>query len=278
MRIAQWIYSLLLASSFVLLPPAQGQESSSYAALYRQAGLDQQFEFLWQEVSSEYVGLPKRQTKDSNEQTVLSLIESTFAENQLQETILAHWQKHLSDTEIKAISDWLASSLGRRFTLAEINASMGDNDSAMASYFEQLRAEPPSPKRIELLRLLDTAVRASAATTDMGININLAAVSAQFASGQAPEHAKTPAQQAKSHESDRGLIRAMIRQDVLRYYLFSYRNFDDQALRQYIAFAESPAGAKYHESTFFAVKAAMNKATQELQQQLQGQRQASASY
>lgn len=270
MQLAKCTLSFALMMASILCSPVQAESEHTHESLYQQAGLDRQFEGLWREVRSEYAGLPKREESHDSEQTVLDLIESKFSEKQLRVSILDYWKQHLSLSDVKFVSQWLESPLGLELTLAEVNASVGQGDTAMPTYLNRLREAPPSKTRIDLLRLLDKAVRASDASTEMGMNVHLAAVTAQHASGQAPDNAATTEQQAKSLESDRGLIKAMIRQDVLRYNLFAYRNIDDESLRRYITFANSPSGENYHKSTFFAIKAAMLTASEELQRQLRG--------
>lgn len=249
------------------------QADTSQASLYRQSGLDQQFAHLWQQIHTEYKLLPKKLADTRIDLSVKTTIKEEFSESRIKESILEFWGEHLTIADIQAISEWLASATGRKITLAEINASILVEEQAFPQYLGSLKDNPPSKTRIDLLRLLDKAVRTSAASTDMGIHINLAAVTAQHASGQAPADAESPSEQAKSLEKDRGLIRAMLRQEVLKFNLFTYRHINNSELRDYISFAESASGAHYHESTFFAVRNALSKATLELQQQLQGQRQ-----
>ncbi|MGB0867170.1 MAG: hypothetical protein ACPGSC_11710 [Granulosicoccaceae bacterium] len=244
-----------------------------HTSLYQQAGLDQHFENLWREIDAEYRSLPKRQVAPAVDEKVQEHIRQQFDPAHLKSTILEFWQNQLSSADVSVISQWLGSATGRKLTLAEIDASLSNDDAQYSRYLADLKNSPPTKLRIDLLRRLDKSVRASAASTDLGIHINLAAVTAQHAAGLAPADANTPEQQAKSHESDRAFIRAMMRQSTLKYNLFTYRHLDDQALREYIGFAESPAGENYHRSTFFAVREAMNKATLELERLLLGQNQ-----
>ena len=273
MRHSRWTAPFSLALALLLSMPLQALAGTSQASLYQQSGLDQQFEHLWQQVDTEYQLLPKNRADSRIDLSVQMTIKNEFSENRIKESILEFWSQHLADADVQTITEWLDSSVGRKITQAEINASILADDQAFSQYMGSFKKNPPSKTRIDLLRLLDKAVRASAASTDMGIHINLAAVTAQHASGQAPADAESPSEQAKSLEKDRGFIRAMLRQEVLRFNLFTYRHINNSELRDYIRFAESASGASYHESTFFAVRDAMNKATLELQQQLQGQRQ-----
>lgn len=272
-RHSRWTAPFSLALVLLLSMPLLAQAGTSQASLYQQAGLDQHFEQLWQQVDAEYGLLPKKRDDSRIDLSVQMTIKKEFSESRIKESILEFWSQHMTEADIQVISKWLASSTGRKITLAEINASILVEEQAFSQYLSSLKTNPPSKTRIDLLRLLDKAVRASAASTDMGIHINLAAVTAQHASGQAPADAETLSEQAKSLEKDRGFIRAMLRQEVLKLNLFTYRHINNSELRDYISFAESTSGASYHESTFFAVRDALNKATLELQQQLQGQRQ-----
>lgn len=273
MRHSRWTAPFSLTLALFFSAPLLAQSGTSQAFLYQQAGLDQHFEHLWQQVDTEYKLLPKKQADTSIDLSVQMTIKKEFSESRIKDSILEFWGQHLVATDIRAISEWLASPAGQKITLAEINASTLIDEQAYAQYMASLKNNPPSKTRIDLLRFLDKAVRASAASTDMGIHINLAAATAQHASGQAPENAEALSEQAKSLERDRGFIRAMLRQEVLKFNLFTYRHINNSELRDYISFAESASGASYHESTFFAVRDAMNKATLELQQQLQGQKQ-----
>lgn len=273
MRHSRWTAPFSLTLALLLSMPLQVLAGTSQASLYQQSGLDQQFEHLWQQIDTEYKLLPKKQADSSIDLSVQRTIKKEFSESRIKESILEFWGQKLSDADTQAITEWLASPTGRKITLAEITASILADEQAFSRYLGSLKDNPPSKTRIELLRLLDKAVRSSAASTDMGIHINLAAITAQHASGQAPTGANTPSEQANTLENERGLIHAMLRQEVLRFNLFTYRHINNGELRDYTSFAESAAGAQYHKSTFFAVRDALSKATLELQQQLQAHRQ-----
>lgn len=264
-------YVFLLSLLLLVLFAQPLQADTVQKKLYRQAGLDLQFESLWREISAEYAALPKRETNADLEQRIHSYIESSFAESKLQKHITEFWKVHLSASEIKTVSAWLSSPIGRRLTQAEIHASTGESNLELNEYLESLRRKPPSRSRIELLRLLERTVNASGLSTDLGIQINLAAVVAQHVSGQAPNGAPTPSAKSKSLEDSRKLIQVMMRQDIMRYNLYTYRNFSNSELREYISFAQSAVGSHFHSSTFFATREALQSASKRLRDLLQAE-------
>ncbi len=248
---------------------AQAENPVRYQQLYLQTGLDQQMLSLWTEVDAEYKALQKKAIKTTADQSASasSLIQSHFSELALRKTIIATWQQQLGQSDIEQISQWLSSVKGKAITQAEIEAALSSDDE-YATYFSALKNDPPSKARMQLLRQLDKAVHGSAASTDLGIQINLAAYNARLGAGLAPDEAISPAQQASAHEQDRSLIQAIIGQDLLRHNLFSYRDIIDDSLRDYIAFANSPSGQRFHQSTFSATRAALQHASQKLQSAL----------
>ncbi len=264
--------ALLMVSPVLLADADNPFDASPYEEVYQQSGLDRQLGTLWQQVIEEYQGLAKVAAEPTN--TPYSLappIETQFSAANFRNSVIGVWQAQISADNIALILQWLKTPIGAKLTEAELEASVAaDRDFSL--FLKQLKDDPPSTSRIELLRQLEKALHSSAASTDLGININLAAYNARHALGLAPANALSPEQHAKSHENDRALIQALMRQDILKYNLFSYRHIPDDSIRAYTRFARSTAGENFHKATFFALRQAFSDATERLLEDIRARR------
>lgn len=266
-----WTTLACWAVACLLWLPAAARAGDAHAELYRSVGLDAHFATLWRQIDDTYRALPKagagtRADIDS------ARFQQRFGPEALREHVLAGWREQLSGDDITVAALWHESALGHTLSQRELEA-VELKPATLTVFLRELRDAPPPASRLTLLRRLDQAVGASAAATDLGGHIELAAVAARQANGQAPAAAPTPAQVAETQRRDRNFIQALLRQEVLRTNLYIYRDADEADLLAYLAFAESPAGARFYRSTLRALGEAIEAGSAELQASLSGQNQ-----
>lgn len=156
----------------------------------------------------------------------------------------------LTRPEIETVLGWLDSPLGRRVTALEEGASTPKAYAAIAAMGEQ-GAAGVSSNRLDLLDRLGAAIRAEDHFTDMAVNSEIAiAAGAMAASG---EGTLTFDQIVDRVEADRPKVKARMKQEVRNSFVYSYRTLSDDELAQYVAFAESETGRKYHRIAFDAL-------------------------
>lgn len=153
----------------------------------------------------------------------------------------------LTAADINAALAWLDSPVGARITRLEEAASTTAAYTAMQAWARGLREGDIAPARLERVRRLDRAIRATEFGVNVAVNTQLAIVAAFMATRPAAEQAQAfEAMKAQLDQSRDQLFQAT-QQETLASLLYAYRDLADADLERYIAFSESPAGRKYME-------------------------------
>jgi len=239
---------------------AQIQNDAQVQALFGKSGQEKQLEQLPLVIQSFF---EKASQADKNIQKLpgnISLImkasiQEAFKPASLKETVLAEMRAKLTAQDIKEVLDWLDSPLGKKCTRLEEDASTPEALAKMQQYAAQIKNAPPTEERLNIIRKLDSAVKGTESGVDIAINGQIAIALATIST--------LPVEQRRSLESisgelekNRPQLEAMVRSQVLLSYLYTYRSLTDDEIQQYIEFAASPAGSRYHSVTEQALKKA----------------------
>lgn len=123
-------------------------------------------------------------------------------------------------------------------------------------YAQQLQKNPPPPERLKLIEELDRATNATATSVEAYMNTHLAVATAVTLS--LPQETRRPLSQIKKQlERSRPAIEKALKQQTWVGMLYAYQTLTDAEIQQYIDFADSPAGKKYHKVTIEAFQQAM---------------------
>jgi|GEM_PF-4255386 len=262
------IIPLVLASAVglavILGFTSQADPEEQLQVLHQASGLEKQLETIWENVRDETQSLSNVALSPDAVEALTPAIQQHFAEQKLRESILSHWSESLSEDDIHTITAWLQSPAGQQLTQAEIAAAKNSDDAVLGAFIQKLKENPVAQSRVELLQTLDASVAMSIHAADMYITFNLTALGILHGTSLATASAPTLEKQSAFHEDNRQLIETLIKQDLIRYNLYTYRDIDDQVLQKYIDFAESPSGQSYLKATHEAITAALAISTSKL--------------
>jgi hypothetical protein len=178
-----------------------------------------------------------------------------FAPARLEAVMISELTRKLAPGDIEEVLKWLNSPLGQKCTRLEEAASTPAVQADMQNYAARLKASPPTPERLKVLREFDSAVKATDSAVDMALNTQVALALAVIATF--PKEQQMPLDAvAREMEKNRPALEANVRSQVLISHLYTYRSLSDDEIRLYTEFAKSPAGSKYHVSTMEAFKKA----------------------
>lgn len=177
-----------------------------------------------------------------------------YGADRLRPSVAAVLASKLSADDAQAALEWLGTDLGKRITLLEETSSVGVPPERAA----ELAAALP-PERRALYAQLSRALHAG----DVGatIVINVAYGLARGIRIAVPElRMQDPEQVRDALEAKRPRLVAMLEEQTIASNSVTYATLSDAELKRYVAFAETPAGQRYHAATWIALDAALSEA------------------
>jgi hypothetical protein len=196
-------------------------------------------------------------------ETLQRIVKESYNPELLQRSVIKWIDQHFDAERTKAVLAWLRDPFARKITNLEEDASTMESHLKMLEFAEKLEDHPPPKGRIELLRRLDEACRASEVTMDVvilttwGVAIGVNAVLPK----EQQMHSERMLQQM---QAQRDMMIESIRQQTIVGALFTYQSLDDSELERYLAFAESDDGRWYHGLLGEALKGALLEASMKL--------------
>jgi hypothetical protein len=239
---------------------AQIQNDSQIQELYVKSGLEKQLEQLpfviqatFEQASQADKNIQKLPKNISS--IIKASIQEAFKPTSLKEAVLAEMREKLTAQDIKKVLDWLDSPLGKKCTQLEEAASTPEALAKMQQYAARIQNSPPTAERLNILRKLDSAVKSTESGVDIAINSQIA-IALATSSTLPLEQRRSLESISRELEKNRPQLEAMVRSQVLLSYLYTYQSLTEDEIQQYIEFAASPAGSKYHSVTEEALKKA----------------------
>ncbi len=194
-------------------------------------------------------------------------MEAAFDARSLKGVVQKRIVSDLTESDIRTVLAWLNSPLGRRITKIEEEASSPE------AYAQRQAAGGTTAgdgDRIARLRKLDKAVNGTESALNAALSMQVALLTAVST--------ELPPEQRSSVDEIVDIVkqttpdwRTEAEQQIIVYYLDTYRALSDVELDQYLAFAESASGRKYHSAMMAGVMDSMLEASRELGRRI-GQR------
>ncbi|MCP5161274.1 MAG: DUF2059 domain-containing protein [Hahellaceae bacterium] len=184
------------------------------------------------------------------------IVDSAWRPEDIMHTVVATLGEKLSEQQLNDARQWLSSPLGKKITQMEIDGGQLANLEAMEQQLPELLKKFKGSAREKMFDAFDRATGATDVAVDTAIAIQLA-MSAAMLSGSERASEQAFRQIRESIESNRFMLRGMIEQQVFNSYIYTYRNLSDNELEAYLAFSQSPSGAKYAQVMHEALKQAL---------------------
>lgn len=259
MRAKTMVITILL---FMLPVIAHAQnQNERIQSLYLKSGMDKQFKqlpFLIQASVDQALKEDNRinQLPRRTKSAISGSVRDAFATERLKKIMIKEIETSMTAKDLDEILKWLDSSLGKKCTRLEEAASRPETLSKVQEFADQLKQAPPAKNRLDILRRLDAAVKATETNVEISMNAQLAVALAVVRS--LPLEQQGPLEDiAAQLEKHRPQIEAVMRSQTLLFALYTYQDLTNAELEKYIRFAVSPMGAKYHEVTISGFKKAL---------------------
>lgn len=160
----------------------------------------------------------------------------------LKKNVQKHILENLPEDDMRAAVTWLNSPLGEKIKQLDEKTETPEAYQAMLKMAEKLTG---NRARVEMVKKLDKAVKA----TETGVAASMttqAALIVALTSKMKPD--KRPSFEAIVNmvAENRGELETAVEQQNILGFLYSYNELTDGEIGQYLQFAESASGRKYH--------------------------------
>jgi hypothetical protein len=183
-----------------------------------------------------------------------SALKTAFAPERFEDEILHAFKLKLSNDDIQEVLAWMGSVTGKKIAQLEAAATRSDHGAGLQQFQSRLQA---APNRIKRIGRLDLASK----TTDTRINVTLKAQLAivMVLVEHLPATAKptTDTLMTAIENTSRRLIEEAMRDETQLFFHYTYHSLTTAELDSYVAFAASPAGARYYDATAAGIDAAL---------------------
>lgn len=175
-----------------------------------------------------------------------------FSAERLLEDVRENMQSAIDETTAQASLRWLTSPAGQRITRAEEKASTPKAQKAMAEEAETMER---ASERGELLSRLMHAVEAPKHQLDFIFQVQRAIML-----GLDPRNLSAAEQMENQYRKNRSILEAMMEEQILSSFFYTYRGVEADDIEPYIAFSLSREGQAYHEAAMRALTLALRNA------------------
>ena len=259
-----FLKTLLPAVALCLIPlagMAEDTKATLIDQLYRQSGMERQMEQLpmiiqvaFDQAAADHTHF--RKLPRSVVAEMRGAVTAAYDPEIIKRAIMDECHETLSIEDLNQVLGWLRSPLGRRITRLEESAASPESFLALQRYAVEVQQTPPPPERLAVVQQLDAAVKVTETGVEIAMNTQLAVAMAVLASLPV-EQQPTPANLAAALEQQRAQIQNLVRNQTLISLLYTYRGITDDEILEYIAFASSSAGVRYHDASIAGFKSAL---------------------
>jgi hypothetical protein len=183
--------------------------------------------FVRQQQSAEFKLTPK------NSDRVLKILMESYNPSDLERSITDYFNEHYDPAQATAELKILRSPLSRKMTKLETAASAPEGRQDMQAYANKLRADPPEPERMALVKRLDRVT----GTTDVGVDLLVAIsmVNVGISNSFNPPEKRLNQDQLKQMAGRmRKEVSGPVENATLVSFLYMYRDVPDGELKEYV--------------------------------------------
>lgn len=174
--------------------------------------------------------------------TISNVVSNAFSVAQIRAQVIEDMDQGLSDRQLSSVLAWYETPLAEKISRAEVATSSPAAWAQVQASAPTLQDKYKGTERAKLFDRFDRASRATESTVDTTVAVQLGLASALAAvKGDGPSFE----QLQQKIESQRGVLRGMVAQQVYDGYLYTYQNLSTGELKEYIEFLESDAGSAF---------------------------------
>ena len=190
---------------------------------------------------------PFSKNQEASQKATRDLI-SSFNEADARSNLLNIISNNYTTNELAKILKWLNSPLGARFIASELEVASVEGQNNLLRYAATLSSNPPLENRIIIIQEFESKSRLTDITMDMlkSMMTGMAkAINAASPNDEKVEEAALLEQIEETYTNMEPILRESIWQQMLIASHYSYRDFSDNEIRDYIKFLDSDTGKKY---------------------------------
>ena len=178
-----------------------------------------------------------------------------YSPERMRARVSAELARQMDPADLPAVMTWLGSPLGKRLTRLEEAEAAEPLTPERDAAIKRFAAALPEARAARLQRL---AAAMSAGEAGASMMINVVVGIAHGAALAAPTRDTGPVEELRRRLTEQrpAIVEAATRTAV-RQFAHAYRDVEDADLDAYLAFAESPAGLRYHDASLVALDKAM---------------------
>lgn len=175
--------------------------------------------------------------------TISNVVSNAFSVAQIRAQVVEDLNQGLSDQQLNSVLAWYETPLAEKISRAEVAASRPAAWKKVEAAATDLQEKYEGSERAKLFERFDRAARATESTVDttVAVQLGLASAMAAFNGSKGP----TFEQLQQKIESQRGMLRGMVAQQVYVGYLYTYQELSTSELKDYVEFLESDAGSAF---------------------------------
>lgn len=230
---------------------AERSPDQRWDSLMKRSGIHEQLNQLPAQIRESLARAHQQQSTLSDEEfaELTAIMQTSFDPDTMRRDVKLHLQRSMTSSDVDGALRWLESALGQKITALEEAASRPE---ALAEMQREAPVLQKRSERVALVARLEAAIRAVDAAVSMAENVGVAIAVSMTA--HAPAAERPSDEQIKAQiEQQRPALRDAYQSFVLLSLLYAYQSLTDAELKQYIDFAESSIGKKYHSSALGAV-------------------------
>ena len=256
-----YLYALVMIAGLAV---AQASVSTSLldelivkSGLWKQIG---QLEAMVQAgVEQAQLQAKENKLKDAELTALKRAMRTAYAPDRMRADVRKVLTNELAEADQKQVMVWLDSATGKKMTRLEEqsgeNTDLKKREQESSAYAAML----PKSRSERIVRFMQS-MRAAEAMTSLIINNNLAIANGLAMTAPVRELISFEAL-TKQLESQRPQIVSAMEKRLLTEYAYIYRTVTDAEIEQYITFADTSVGRKYHAASIAAIEKAMVEAS-----------------
>ncbi len=199
---------------------------------------------------------PNSSLTQQQQKIIHARIPLVYSSDDMRPGIINVLAAELTAADVASVLEWLDSPLGRKCTALESASAAPEALQAMQAYAAELQQSPPPPERVALLGQLAQAVKAAENAVEVVINTQLAV--AAGISAMLPAEQRKPLDVIRNEiEQYRPQITAAMQNQTAIAFLYTYRDLNADEIQQYINFARSDVGVRYHAAASDGIQQAL---------------------
>jgi len=190
---------------------------------------------------------------------MVAAMDKAFAPERLRAAMRTALLKELSPADEGEVLEWLSTDLGTRITRLEEQRDTAEQQSKMEREAPKVLESLPKERLAKYERLAES-IQAGESSANTIINVTTAIA---YGIAIASPHGDVAMVKSirEQMEAQRPQMVAALAQRSIAIFAYTYQPLTDEELEKYVAFAESPAGKRYHDATTRALDRVLAQAS-----------------